>query len=222
MTDVLVVGYGGLGKAIADCYATIGLEPTVLSRQEIHDYPTIVWQGLDDWLQKNKPRLIINTIGCLHDSKHMPEKSILQLDQEWLQTSMLVNVWPSVKLLQAISPLLKASWHLRMVCLSARVSSISDNHLGGWYSYRMSKCALNMLIKNAAIEWARQSPASWIIGYHPGTVDTDLSKPFQTRVPDHQLFSTQQAADYLYEVIEARTVADNGLLFDWQGKLIAF
>ncbi len=222
MMNLLVLGYGGLGQVIAECFAESGYQPTILSRQSVNDYPVIDWQMLPAWLQQAEPVLIINTIGCLHDAEHVPEKNIMQLDADWLQHSMAVNVWPTVQLLQAMSPLLKSSWKLRMVCLSARVSSISDNHLGGWYSYRMSKCALNMLIKNAAIEWARQSPLSWIIGYHPGTVDTAMSAPFQSRVPEQQLFSPKQAANYLLKVISERTVDDSGLLFDWQGKVIAF
>ena len=105
--------------------------------------------------------------------------------------------------------------------LSARVGSISDNGFGGWHAYRASKAALNMLIRNLAIEQARKNDQSICVGLHPGTVDTRLSAPFQGNVPDKQLFSPEQSAGYLLDVIDGLTASDTGRLFDWQGKEIA-
>ena len=104
--------------------------------------------------------------------------------------------------------------------LSARVGSISDNRLGGWYSYRASKAALNMLIKTAAIEQARKYKNKIVIGLHPGTVDTALSKPFQGNVPGGKLFSPQQSATYLLNVVNDVTVDNTGQLLDWNGKVV--
>jgi NAD(P)-dependent dehydrogenase (short-subunit alcohol dehydrogenase family) len=104
--------------------------------------------------------------------------------------------------------------------LSARVGSIGDNRLGGWHAYRASKAALNMLLRNYAIEQARLNSDFIVAGLHPGTVDTRLSKPFQGNVPDGQLFTPQNAAAHLLRVIEGLTPADTGKCFDWAGKEI--
>ena len=101
--------------------------------------------------------------------------------------------------------------------LSARVGSISDNRLGGWHAYRASKAALNMLIKNYAIEQRRRSEHFIAVGLHPGTVDTSLSKPFQSNVPRERLFTPTQSADYLLNVIDRLTSEDSGKIFDWAG-----
>lgn len=103
---------------------------------------------------------------------------------------------------------------------SARVSSIGDNHVGGWYSYRMSKSMLNMFIKTLSIEWQRRFPHATVFGYHPGTVDTELSRPFHANVPAHKLFTPDKAADYCLSVLEQTSTSQTGQLFDWQGKKI--
>ena len=104
--------------------------------------------------------------------------------------------------------------------LSARVGSISDNILGGWYAYRSSKAALNMIIKNAAIEISRSNKQAIVVGMHPGTVDSHLSKPFQSRVPKHQLFTPEYAAEKLLHVMTALMPSDSGKCFAWDGKEI--
>ncbi|OYW86436.1 MAG: C-factor, partial [Hyphomonas sp. 32-62-5] len=95
---------------------------------------------------------------------------------------------------------------------------ISDNRLGGWHAYRASKAALNLLIRNYAIEQARRAPGSICAGLHPGTVDTGLSRPFQSGVPDGKLFTPQQSAAYLLGVIDRLTPEDSGKCFDWNGQ----
>ena len=105
--------------------------------------------------------------------------------------------------------------------LSARVGSIGDNQLGGWYSYRAAKAALNMIIKTAAIEMKRYNKHLSIIGIHPGTVDTPLSKPFQNHVPDHQLFTPKQSVQYIFDnIINVVGAEDSGKVFAWDGKKI--
>jgi len=106
--------------------------------------------------------------------------------------------------------------------LSARVGSISDNRLGGWYAYRASKAALNMITKSLAIENGRRNKDCIIIGLHPGTVDTDLSKPFQNNVPKEKLFSAKDSAQKLISVINQVTSDDSGYLLDWAGLKIPF
>ena len=106
----------------------------------------------------------------------------------------------------------------KFASLSARVGSIDDNELGGWYSYRASKTALNMILKNFSIEQKRVNPQNIIIGLHPGTVDSVLSKPFQKK--NKEYFSPEFAAKKLREVIENKSISDNGKIFDWDYKVI--
>jgi NAD(P)-dependent dehydrogenase (short-subunit alcohol dehydrogenase family) len=98
------------------------------------------------------------------------------------------------------------------------VGSISDNRLGGWHAYRASKAALNMLIRNFAIEQARRAPGNICVGLHPGTVDTGLSKAFQGGVPGDKLFTPQQSAEYLLGVVDGLTAEATGKCFDWAGQ----
>jgi NAD(P)-dependent dehydrogenase (short-subunit alcohol dehydrogenase family) len=102
--------------------------------------------------------------------------------------------------------------------LSARVGSISDNRLGVWYAYRASKAALNMILKNAAIEMARRYKKASIIGLHPGTVDTTLSKPFQRQVQEGKLFTPEYSSVCLLKVINDFEPEQSGKVFAWDGK----
>ena len=104
--------------------------------------------------------------------------------------------------------------------LSARVGSISDNNLGGWHAYRASKASLNMLIKNFAIELARTNKFAKVIGLHPGTVDTELSKPFQKNVPENKLFTPQFSADAMINVVDRLKEGDSGSVFAFDGSKI--
>jgi len=106
--------------------------------------------------------------------------------------------------------------------LSARVGSISDNQLGGWYGYRASKAALNMLVRNLAIEERRRNNRAIVVTLHPGTVDTALSRPFQGNVQPGRLFDPERAALQLLDVIEDLKAPDSGKLFDFEGLEIAF
>ena len=104
--------------------------------------------------------------------------------------------------------------------ISARVGSISDNRLGGWYSYRASKAALNMLLKTAAIELGRTRKELVVLGLHPGTVDTGLSKPFQSNVSEGKLFTPEQSAQYLLEVIDGVTPEHSGSVLAWDAQTV--
>ena len=104
--------------------------------------------------------------------------------------------------------------------LSARVGSISDNQLGGWYSYRASKAALNMIIKNLSIEMKMRYKQTIIVGLHPGTVDSRLSKPFQANVPAGKLFTADYAVAKMLEVINTLTPENSGKCYAWDGKEI--
>ena len=115
-------------------------------------------------------------------------------------------------------PLLPKQGKSIFASLSAKVGSIGDNRLGGWYSYRASKAALNMLVRNFAIELARTHREASVVALHPGTVDTGLSEPFQANLPPGQLTSPAQAAKHLLDVIDGLTPAESGRAFDWKGE----
>ena len=148
------------------------------------------------------------------------EKSLAQLSLASLQASFQTNAFAPVLLLKHLLPLLRGRHPCCFAALSARVGSIGDNRLGGWYSYRASKAALNQLLHTAAIELARLNPQARVLLLHPGTTDTALSKPFQAGVPAERLFTPGLAASHLLEVIDRRTPADSGSFRDWNDQAV--
>lgn len=180
---------------------------------------------------------VINCAGMLHSQSQGPEKSIRQIEADFFIQNMLVNALPSLLIAKHIKPLLKASQkHQNDVStssnistsespsiyatISARVGSISDNQVGGWYSYRMSKAALNMGMKTLAIEWSRTLKNVCVVVMQPGTVDTDLSKPFQANVAEDKLFTSDYSAAKLIEVLSSMSVDQSGSFVDWSGAPI--
>ncbi|XP_019644224.1 PREDICTED: uncharacterized protein LOC109485219 [Branchiostoma belcheri] len=109
-----------------------------------------------------------------------------------------------------------------MANISAKVGSTTDNGLGGWYSYRMSKCALNMATKNLSIELGRGRNKVICVSLHPGTVDTDLSRPYHKNVPGDKLFSTERSVQYLMDIVNGLTMQHTGKFFTWEGKEMPF
>jgi len=167
--------------------------------------------------------LIIAATGILHDKKEgqlQPEKNLKKLSAENMANVFAVNTIGPALLLKYFLLLLKRESKSVFAALSARVGSISDNRLGGWYSYRSSKAALNMLIKTAAIEYARLNKQAVIAGLHPGTVDSGLSKPFQVRVQEGKLFSPEKSAAHLASLLEKHEPKDSGKCFAWDGQEI--
>ena len=159
-------------------------------------------------------QLIINTIGVLHSSDWMPEKKLDDLNAEQLMELMKINAIGPALTIRHFSKLLDPKNSI-MVTLSSIVGSIEDNRLGGWYSYRASKAALNMLIKTASIEWARTKPNTALISMHPGTVNSGLSKPFrgeQIGRPAHD------AAADMFRVIESLKKEDSGSFISYSGE----
>lgn len=159
-------------------------------------------------------QLIINTIGVLHSDRFMPEKRLDDLNANQLAQMMQVNAIGPALTIRHFSKLLDPL-HSVMVTLSAKVGSIEDNRLGGWYSYRASKAALNMLIKTASIELNRTKPNTVLIALHPGTVNSGLSKPFrgqQIGRPAHE------AVADMFKVIEGLTKEDSGSFLTYAGE----
>jgi len=166
------------------------------------------------------PTLVIVATGLLHEGEHGPEKSLKELDPAWLARIMAVNTIGPAIVAKHFLPLMPRAGKSVFAALSARVGSISDNKLGGWYGYRTSKAALNMLIKTLAIEDKRRNDRGIVVALHPGTVDTPLSRPFQGNVQPGRLFDAERAALQLLDVIEELRPPDSGKIYDFEGQEI--
>ena len=166
--------------------------------------------------------LVITTAGLLKDDalEVRPEKKLTDLNRASLMQVFDVNCFGPFLWYKALYPCLRHREALTIATLSARVSSIGDNRLGGWHSYRASKTAQNMLTQNLSLELRRTNPQAIVVGLHPGTVDTDLSKPFQSGVSPDKLFSPEQSAQYLWSVLSALTVERSGQVIDWNDQTI--
>ncbi len=164
--------------------------------------------------------LVIDATGFLHDAEFQPEKSLRQLDPVHLARSFALNATGPALLMKHFLPLLARNEPAVFATLSARVGSISDNRLGGWYAYRASKAALNQLVRTAAVELARNRPQAVCVALHPGTVATGLSGPFAKNGLDVQ--TPEAAATRLLAVIAGLTVERSGTLIDQNGLTIPF
>ena len=165
-------------------------------------------------------RLVINCSGLLHQGELKPERTWRELDLEHMRRVFDVNTLGVALLVKHLVPKFPRRGRSMFLSISARVGSIGDNRLGGWYSYRASKAAQNMLIKTASIEAARTHPELVVAALHPGTVDTELSKPFTRRVDPERLFTPEVSRAHLTEVMRDLTPGDSGGLFAWDGEPI--
>lgn len=165
-----------------------------------------------------KLHIVVNCVGLLHNETQQPEKAIRQLDSDKLINYFKVNSIGPALLAKHLLALLKHSEPSLLATISAKIGSIGDNRIGGWYGYRASKAALNMFLKTAAIEYGRRSPNTTIVMLHPGTTDTQLSKPFQRGVPPEKLFSTERTVSQLLDVLSTVTAEDSGEFFSWDGS----
>ncbi len=161
---------------------------------------------------------VVNAVGWLQEGSFSPEKSLRHLNAEQLQRYFLVNSIGPVLLAKHLLPFFRHPQRSIFAHLSAKVGSITDNQLGGWYGYRASKAALNMLIKTAAIEYQRYAPQAILVCLHPGTTDTELSKPFQRSVPPEKLFNSDRTVRQLLAVMEQLTPQDSGCFYSWDGS----
>lgn len=169
------------------------------------------------------PHQVVIFNGQLHFEDAMPEKKLEEIDESYFSSLLNSNTLIPILCLQAVAPLLNHKTPCTITALSARVGSISDNALGGWYSYRASKAALNMLFKTAAIELQRRAKQTRLVLFHPGTTDTHLSKPFQKNVPEGKLFTPEFVASQLFTLLQhPETLTEIGKpdYIDWQGQPI--
>jgi NAD(P)-dependent dehydrogenase (short-subunit alcohol dehydrogenase family) len=168
------------------------------------------------------PRLVIVATGLLQDVDQSPEKRLADLDPARLARSFQVNAIGPALILKHFAPRLPREGKAVLAVLTARVGSISDNRLGGWYGYRAAKAAANQFVRTAAVELAARRGDAICVALHPGTVDTPLSAPFQKGVPDGKLFTPDFAAERLLAVIDGLTPVATGGFFAWDGQPIEF
>lgn len=227
-TSAVVIGAsGGIGRALADALAASG-DHTLIhrfgrsfpgdGRLDFEDEASIA-EAAERVKAGPAPALIVVATGVLHDG-HEPERSYKAMTAEHLLRDYRVNTVGPALVIKHFAPLLPRDRRAVFAALSARVGSIGDNRLGGWHSYRASKAALNMILKNLAVELKRSHSQAVVAGLHPGTVDTDLSEPFQKGVAEGKLFTPAFSADRMLTVIQGLTPADGGGVFAWDGARI--
>lgn len=166
-------------------------------------------------------QLVLVASGLLHDQHQQPEKALRDLAADKLLRAYAINSIGPLLVAKHFLPVLDLTQASIFACLSARVGSISDNRLGGWYAYRSSKAALNMLLKNLAIETGRKNKQVVIAGLHPGTVDSQLSAPFQRHLKAGQLQEPQQAVASMLKVMANFSPEHSGRIWAWDGTEIA-
>ena len=228
----VIIGAGGIGLALADKWQESGqYDVHVVSRSIPAEAQWQGWQSdySDESLVEisagiaavpgELSRLVI-TNGVLQGDGFRPERALRQLSRSAMAHVLEIDTVLPMIALAAFESQLKNVSRPRVAVLSARVGSIGDNHLGGWYSYRASKSALNMMLQCAAIELHRVNRTLKLIAFHPGTTDTPLSKPFQRGVPADKLFTPEFVADQLTAILD--TIESDGRLsyLDWAGELI--
>jgi NAD(P)-dependent dehydrogenase (short-subunit alcohol dehydrogenase family) len=168
--------------------------------------------------------LVVNCAGLLHDRRTgiAPEKRLADVQPDALMASFTVNAAGPLLVARHFEPLFAHRERAVFASISARVGSIGDNRLGGWYAYRGSKAAQNMFTRTLAIEWARSRRNVICVALHPGTTDTELSRPFQANVPPQKLFAVERTVAQLLAVIDRLTPADSGRFLAWDGTEIAW
>ena len=213
MSAVVIGASGGIGGALADALEEEGETVHRLSRSELDllDDATIAAAAA----RVGAPALVLVATGLLHEGERGPEKALAELDAGWLARQYAINAIGPALVAKHFLPIMPRAGRSVFAVLSARVGSISDNKLGGWYGYRASKAALNQLVRTLAIEDKRRNDRGIVVALHPGTVDTRLSKPFQSSGRD--LFQPDRAAVQLLDVLDGLKPQDSGKLFAWDG-----
>ena len=228
---VVIGASGGIGRALVEELCARNLDVIAASRRvrpdlivqqlalDILDEGTIA-AAADALREGPSITQVFVATGLLHADGLAPERRNSSLCPADMLRLYAVNAIGPALVAKHFLPLLPRRGRSVFAALSARVGSIGDNRLGGWHAYRASKAALNQLIRTMAIELARSRPEAILVGLHPGTVDTDLSRPFQGRVASENLFTPRHAASRLVDVCDALRPADTGGVFAWDGQRI--
>ena len=233
--NVIVVGSsGGIGKAFCDNLLALDnvKHVTGLSRSDTPiEHPKFVSKKIDITDEASivsatesleDAHLIIISTGILHDESMMPEKNLANIDLDKLRHAFDINAIGPALLIKYLSKKMPAKEPSLIVVLSAKVGSISDNFLGGWYGYRASKAALNMIVRTAGIEIQRFHPTHSIVSVHPGTVTTKLSNPFTANYPKEKLLAPEDSVAKLIAVIDGLGPENNGQFINWDGTRISY
>ena len=227
----LIIGAGDIGRSISDYLTTVSpnLDVAICGRS-VNTNKSIYldlendksFGSFEDKIKVfDKPlRLVINTSGFLHSNIVKPEKRLSHITRSNIVKNFSINAIAPILIAKSIEKFINPDLPFSFASLSARVGSIGDNRLGGWYSYRASKAAQNQFLKTLSIEWARKFPLSVVSILHPGTCDTKLSKPYQSAVPKHKLFTAEQSSKYLINIISDQKPSDSGKFLAWDSSII--
>jgi NAD(P)-dependent dehydrogenase (short-subunit alcohol dehydrogenase family) len=223
MSDAVVIGAsGGIGAALVEALREEEVSVRGFARSatgadaiDLEDEASIAAAAA----RVGSPSLVIVATGLLHEGERGPEKAVRDLDPVWLARQFAINAIGPALIAKHFLPVMPKAGRSVFAVLSARVGSITDNRLGGWYGYRASKAALNQLVRTLAVEDRRRNDRGIVVALHPGTVDTELSKPF--RQSGRDLFQPGRAAVQLLDVIDGLKPADSGRHFAWDGVEIA-
>jgi len=226
MKNALVIGSkGSIGEAIVETLKG-DYKVSELSRDNCDYSEQQMRAHASELSQLGSFDLIICCIGVLHNQVLSPEKRLAELDAEKLLEYYRINAVLPGMCLKMFTPLLKRAagdrGSAKFVVLSAMVGSIDDNSLGGWYGYRSSKAALNMLLKTASIEVARMNKRAVLVAMHPGTTIGPLSKPFASGVSKDKYYSPQQSAKRIVAVAESLTPKSTGSFLNWDGNTLSW
>lgn len=199
-----------------DTPRTGAIEPFAFSLDDEASIASVAKETAND-----PPEWIIVASGVLTlEDGTGPERTLKRLDAEAMARVFALNAIGPAMIAKHFLPIMPRDRRFVFAALSARVGSISDNRLGGWHSYRASKAALNMLIRNFALEMGRTHKQGVVVGLHPGTVDSRLSQPFQSNLPEGQLTGPDDAASSMISVLSDLSPEESGQVFDYAGRRI--
>ncbi len=227
----LIIGAGDIGKCISEYLSTLSprLDVIVCGRNPSNKNDIFLDLEIDRSftsfeyqisLLKKPLRLVINTSGFLHSNLVKPEKRLSHINRTNMIKNFSINSIAPILIARSIEKFIRPELPFSFASLSARVGSIGDNRLGGWYSYRASKAAQNQFLKTLSIEWRRKFPLSIVSILHPGTCDTKLSKPFQSAVPMNKIFTASTSSEYLINIISTQKPSDSGKFLAWDSSII--
>ena len=227
----LIIGAGGIGRYIHDYLKNNCPKMDVILCGRLNNNDGGIYLDLENdesfksfenhlSVLRKPLRLVINTSGFLHSNLIKPEKRLAHVSRSIAIKNLSINAIAPILIAKSVEKFIRPDFPFSFASMSARVGSISDNRLGGWYSYRASKAAQNQFLKTLSIEWRRKYPLSIVTILHPGTCDTKLSKPFQSRVPKGKLFTPAQSSEYLLNIISEQNPTDSGNFLAWDNSII--